>query len=213
MYRLNDLSSALVNVWNQAYRKADDKFKSNLDLISMEHKNMLKNEARESKKYLFVERTIKDMAKNNTLNSPYKELLEAIYEANYMISWYPNSTFEDEEIAIANENYCANLIGRISEIQSHPYVFHNENIMGGLFLMGPNQVYPHHYHPASETWIILSGRSKWQRDDGQWEIKKPEDQFTFKENESHSTRTKDEPLLALWAWTGDLSSWARWTKV
>lgn len=211
MYRLESLSTDLISVWNELYRRTNEEHKDSLNTISKAHKNKLNNEVKESMKHLFVEKNLKEIAKNNNLNSPYKELLDSIYEANYMISWYPNPTFQDEEVAIENENYCANLVGKLRESQSNPYLFYNEEIMSGLFLMGPNKVYPAHYHPAKETWLVLSGKAQWKKGDGEWKVKKPEDQFTFEENESHSMKTGDEPLLAIWAWTGDLDSWAKWT--
>lgn len=207
---LNDLSKNLMITWKDVL-KGEEKFTSTLDTIIDEHKEMTQNKVIEAKRYSFIENTLREIHLKIKCKSPYNELIDSIYKARDMIFWYPNPTFENPRLAIKNENYCANLAGKTRDMQSDPYVFHSDRIIVGLFLMGKNQLYPAHHHPAWETWVILSGRAEWKVGDRNWEIKNPEDCFTFTKNESHSMKTLDEPLLALWAWTGDLSSWAKWT--
>lgn len=209
MNTLTDLSENLIFTWENELKK-DEKFTSTLQIIIDEQRKMIQNSIIKPKKYSFIEDTLKNIYLESNCKNPHNRLIETIYKANDMISWYPNPTFKDPEISIKNENYCANLVGQASNMQDNPYIFHNDKIIVGLFLMGKNQFYPAHNHPAWETWVILSGSAKWKVGDQNWESKSPGDRFTLTENEIHSIETLDEPLMCLWAWTGDLSSWARW---
>jgi len=91
-------------------------------------------------------------------------------------------------------------------------LFYSDNIIVGLFLLGPNRLYPEHAHPASEMWVILSGTGMWKRGSKDWQARKPGEYFIHTENQSHAMKTMGEPILALWAWVGDLEQWAKWVE-
>lgn len=209
MYNLKNLNQSLINLWNEVYMEDED-HKDILKEILNQHKSSKVNEIITPKEYPFTKNTLKEICDLTTVSDPLNRVITSLKEANNIISWYPNTTFDNPEIAIERENYCANLTGKTRDMQKNPYLFHSDKIISGLFLMGKNQLYPEHYHPAWETWIILSGNAKWKLEDGSWEVRRPGDYFTYTENQVHATKTEDEPLLALWAWTGDLSSWAKW---
>ena len=40
-------------------------------------------------------------------------------------------------------------------------LWHDEVILG-LFVLGPHTVYPPHAHPAEEFYVVLSGAPEWQ---------------------------------------------------
>lgn len=209
MYNLEKLDNILNQVWNEIYINTEN-YKENIKTIVNEHEFMTQNEIVEMKKYNIIKNILKEINCKSKIYNPYRKLINSIYDLNNIINWYPNPTFKDPNNAIANESFCANLIGKPREMQNDPYLFHSDIIVGGLFLMGSNKYYPEHYHPAYETWLILHGNAKWKLGNGDWQIKKPGEHFTCNKNESHAIQMGEESLLALWAWTGDLSTWAKW---
>lgn len=132
--------------------------------------------------------------------------------ANIMpyIRWYPNNVYSDSKLAVESCNFCANLVGEARQCQHSPFLYKSDNILIGLFYLGPHHFYPEHLHPASEFWIILSGTAKWKRGDEPWTLRKAGESFIHTTNQSHAMETLDEPILAMWAWTGDLTKWAKW---
>lgn len=209
MHRFSELIQSLIKVWNEIYLDG----RSNKDLINLileEHRMDSVNEITNTAKYPFVQNTLIEIDALDVAKDSFKELIASINKASEIITWYPNTTFSNPEEAIKRENYCANLIGKPRDMQKSPYLFSSDKIICGLFLMGKHQLYPEHYHPAQETWVILSGNAEWKSGDGDWQIKQPSDWFTYTENQVHAMKTGDEPLLALWVWTGDFSSWAKW---
>lgn len=137
-------------------------------------------------------------------------LNKALSDASPLIRWYPNNVYEDVSEAADLDNYCANIVGKERDSQSNPFLFYSENVIVGLFLLGPNRLYPEHAHPASELWVVLSGTAKWKRGSEPWQIRKSGEYFIHTPNHPHAMETMDEPLFALWAWTGDLEKWAQW---
>jgi len=81
-----------------------------------------------------------------------------------------------------------------------PYISNKYGL--GFLVIGPNTTYPAHYHPAIETYIVLSGRSLWTLD-GKTTRKEPGDVILHPSNHIHSMKTEEETLLALYLWTGD----------
>lgn len=136
---------------------------------------------------------------------------QLLHEINPLINWYPNNIYEHPSEAVKRGNYCANLVGKKRDCQHNPFLFHCEDVLVGLFLLGPHNLYPEHKHPAAEMWVVLSGKAKWKRGHEKWVTREPGEYFIHTPNESHAMQTFDEPLLAIWAWTGDLEQWAKWS--
>ena len=139
-------------------------------------------------------------------------LNRVLSDAAHLIHWYPNNVYEDLESASKMDNYCANITGVEGEFQNGPYLLHSDRVIVGLFLLGPGRFYPAHRHAAPEMWYIISGSGKWKRDGEDWRIRKPGEYFIHSPWQSHSMQSLDEPIYALWAWTGDLEKWAEWTE-
>ncbi|MEX2649623.1 MAG: dimethylsulfonioproprionate lyase family protein [Alphaproteobacteria bacterium] len=79
----------------------------------------------------------------------------------------------------------------------------------GFLVIGPGKLYPEHYHPAVELYHVVAGTPDWQVDDGPW-LAKPAGCFIFHRSMAvHAMRTNDRPLLALYAWLGDLATSAK----
>ncbi len=85
----------------------------------------------------------------------------------------------------------------------------SDKIRAGFTFMAPGIFYPLHDHPAVELYIVLSGRAEWTRrtmttnqDAGA--------AILHASMEPHAMKTVTEPLLALYVWTGDIASPARY---
>lgn len=79
------------------------------------------------------------------------------------------------------------------------------DIRFGLFLQEPHSVYPSHQHAAQEFYFPLSGTALWQKDTDEFRPVAPGTLIHHAPNQPHATTTDRAPLLAFWAWTGDLA--------
>lgn len=80
--------------------------------------------------------------------------------------------------------------------------FHDDHFCYGFTLLGKNTFYPAHYHPATELYVVLSGHAEWTLD-GVSKVRNPGEFILHPSNHVHSMRTNDEPLLALYTWSGE----------
>jgi quercetin dioxygenase-like cupin family protein len=81
--------------------------------------------------------------------------------------------------------------------------FKSERVCLGLTAIGPDTLYPAHYHPAIETYLVLHGTARWTAN----AVTREHPPGTFilhRENIVHSMQTGSEALLAAYAWTGDV---------
>jgi mannose-6-phosphate isomerase-like protein (cupin superfamily) len=81
----------------------------------------------------------------------------------------------------------------------------DERFYFGLFLQEPNSYYPSHWHRAEELYYVLSGTALWQQGETKLTPKPPGTFIHHAPDEPHIMQTHDAPLLAMWAWIGDLS--------
>lgn len=88
----------------------------------------------------------------------------------------------------------------------------NDDLILGLFVLGPNCTYPSHAHPAEEFYIVVSGDAAFQVGaTTPFEPKAPGQLILHRSDEPHAIATGDRPLFAVFGWLGDLSepSWYR----
>jgi len=78
----------------------------------------------------------------------------------------------------------------------------------GFVLMAPHTVYPAHAHPAVELYHVISGTALWTAADVATE-RRPGDFILHPSGISHAMTTAEEPLLAIYSWTGDMLSPSR----
>ena len=81
----------------------------------------------------------------------------------------------------------------------------NDQFRFGVYLQEPDTFYPSHKHEAEEFYLPLSGAALWQKDANDFEPIKAGQLIHHLPYQPHATWTHDFPLLALWAWTGNLS--------
>ncbi len=75
----------------------------------------------------------------------------------------------------------------------------------GFTVMAENTLYPMHVHPAVELYLVLAGTARWQTPAADRRVP-PGHLVLHRSNEPHSMRTSDEPMLALWGWSGDIDA-------
>ena len=75
----------------------------------------------------------------------------------------------------------------------------------GIYWQQAHTFYPKHRHDALELYHIISGTALWQRGDQDFKPLAPGASFEHLDHIDHALKTKDEDLLAIWAWGGDLS--------
>jgi quercetin dioxygenase-like cupin family protein len=75
----------------------------------------------------------------------------------------------------------------------------------GVTLIGPRTLYPAHFHPAAESYFVLSGTATWTKA-GRARKLPPGSFILHPSNIVHSMETADDPLLAVYTWTGDIET-------
>jgi hypothetical protein len=91
-----------------------------------------------------------------------------------------------------------------AEILGSTGCFTGDDFRLGLLLLGPGLHYPDHYHPAPELYWLLTGPSDWKRGAGGFASRRAGEMIWHRPFVVHATRTHDQPLLALWAWSGEV---------
>ncbi len=79
-----------------------------------------------------------------------------------------------------------------------------ETLRLGLFLLGPKAFYPNHSHAADELYYVIGGRGEWQTDGGAFIEHGPGALIEVPSFTPHALRTGAEPVLTVYAWTGDV---------
>lgn len=206
------LFKTLLSFWKEIAIDESEGIENLRILIAELSKISIKNSNFKPKTTPALKKLLTSVGKLDVSRKSSKAFNEALAEAGSLIQWYPNNVYEDANTAKKLDNYCANLVGKKRDTQNNPCLFYSDDIIVGLFLLGPNRLYPEHAHPASEMWVILSGTAQWKRGSEEWKTKKPGEYFIHTENQAHAMKTMDEPIFALWAWTGDLEKWAKWVE-
>lgn len=92
------------------------------------------------------------------------------------------------------------------DIDGIPPIYKNEKIAAGFSIQAPNLFYPPHFHKAQEFYGVLSGTARWQLGHAPPAPQPPGSYIFHDIDVPHAMETADEPLLCIWAWTGDLHS-------
>lgn len=82
----------------------------------------------------------------------------------------------------------------------------NNKIRIGLLLLGDQVNYPPHHHPASELYNIISGKGFWQKGKKDFIELQPGQEIFHKPWEAHAMKTSQEPILALFSWSKDITT-------
>ena len=137
-------------------------------------------------------RWIEDSAKHGS--SETANLLKALKPALPFLPWKYNYEPRPDMPDLGNQMGWGEILGPEAP-------FHDGHFCYGFTLLGKNTFYPAHYHPATELYVVLSGHAEWTLD-GVSKVRNPGEFILHPSNHVHSMRTNDEPLLALYTWSG-----------
>lgn len=116
------------------------------------------------------------------------------------LCWRQNPNYTDRRF-LDGYAYCE-LLGPSGHL-------HHDTISAGLLLLQPDLLYPEHAHPATETYVVLSGRSQWRQGNAHWQTRIAGELITHATMEVHAMHSGTDPLLAAYLWEGDLAQAAR----
>lgn len=83
--------------------------------------------------------------------------------------------------------------------------WHSATLRFGAFLLAPDTDYPTHAHAADEIYLLLSGTGAWSVDGNEYVSYAQGDAIQVTSWQPHAIQSGSQPLLMLWAWTGELS--------
>lgn len=129
------------------------------------------------------------------------EVAAALADIEEFLHWKQNPNYSD---AVMGEGYMDNYA--YAEIIGPDGFFPGQDFLLGLLLIGPNRLYRDHRHPAPELYWLLTGPSDWRKDQGAFVSRSAGETIWHPPRMSHATRTRESPLLAVWAWTRDTAS-------
>lgn len=109
--------------------------------------------------------------------------------------WEDNTHWHDIPLPFRFEFRYCELVGPDGAIPA-------DGFRMGLYVQYPNSFYPLHNHEAEEMYFPISGTARWWRDGVADAPAPPGTVIRHAPFERHATRTFDEPLLAIWTWTG-----------
>ncbi len=125
-------------------------------------------------------------------------IADALAACSFPLPWRYHYPLRADAPDLAERIGFAELIG-----PAGPLISESNRI--GFTLMAPETYYPWHAHPAVELYVVISGTARWMTATSGREL--PPGAFVrHLSNEPHAMRTQREPLLALYAWSGDIAS-------
>jgi mannose-6-phosphate isomerase-like protein (cupin superfamily) len=134
--------------------------------------------------------------------SAARQLADAVAEHGQELLWRElYEQYDDEpDMATFRRGYAyTRLIGSGAPLYS-------DQVKAGLTLQCPDSYYPAHAHKAAEFYAVVGGTGEWRRGIEPWAVRPPGDFIFHPSGVRHAMQTSAEPLLALFAWIGDLDS-------
>ena len=129
--------------------------------------------------------------------SPLRQLAPAL---TWRYSYAPRADAPGLEHNVAWSEF----VGPAAPIQS-------DRICLGVTLIAPHTLYPLHRHNAVETYFVLSGTATWTAA-GRSQTQPPGSFILHPSNIVHAMQTWDEPLLAVYTWSGDVHATSIYTE-
>lgn len=132
------------------------------------------------------------------------DVAAALAQIEEFLRWKQNPNYSDRLLGAGYmDNYA------YAEIIGPDGFFPGEDFLLGLLLLGPGLYYRDHHHAAPELYWLLTGPSEWRLGNGDFEMREAGETIWHEPHVVHATRTLTNPLLAVWAWTRDVSDPAR----
>ena len=131
-------------------------------------------------------------------------LIKSLIFHNHLIDWTVQTpAYISKEFA--NAFAYTQIFGPTGH-KSESSAFASAKVAGGFSLQAPGQFYPPHYHKAAEFYCVLSGESRWQLDHNPPHMQAVGEQIFHDVDVPHAMESLSEPILTVWAWTGDMMS-------
>ena len=143
-----------------------------------------------------VEAAPVDVSLSNFLKDGRSDLISLLLQCSDLLTW------REAGFGKLPEEFSKRIFA--SEIIGPKGIIDNPSMRVGLLFQLDHVAYPNHWHSAEELYLVLLGEAHWSVDDGSSEVRSPENFVHHKSNQPHSMTTIDEPLLAIWGWTGDI---------
>ena len=143
-----------------------------------------------------VEAAPVDVSLSNFLKDGRSDLISLLLQCSDLLTW------REAGVGKLPEEFSKRIFA--SEIFGPKGIIDNPSIRVGLLLQLDHVAYPKHWHSAEELYLVLLGEAHWSVYDGSPEVRFPETFVHHRSNQPHSMTTIDEPLLAMWGWTGDI---------
>ena len=143
-----------------------------------------------------VEAAPVDVSLSSFLQDGQSDLISLLLQCSDLLSW------REAGFGKLSEEFSKRIFA--SEIIGPKGIIDNPSMRVGLLLQLDHVPYPKHWHSAEELYLVLLGEAHWSLDNGSSEVRSPENFVHHKSNQPHSMTTSDEPLLAMWGWTGDI---------
>lgn len=75
----------------------------------------------------------------------------------------------------------------------------------GLFAQTANTDYVIRKHSAEELFVQIAGEGEWYKQGVDYTLRQPGDRMHHATYQPHDSRTKNQGLIALWVWAGDVA--------
>lgn len=132
------------------------------------------------------------------------DVAAALAEIEEFLHWKQNPNYSDQ---LMGEGYMDNYA--YAELIGPQGFFAGDDFLMGLLLLGPHRHYRDHHHAAPELYWLVTGPSEWRQGKGAFVQHEAGELIWHEPNIVHATRTGDDPLLAVWAWTKNVKEPAR----
>jgi mannose-6-phosphate isomerase-like protein (cupin superfamily) len=130
---------------------------------------------------------------------PESEIAAGLKKLTPRLRWTygypPNPRYPGLELRIA-----------FTEVLGTRGIWPSRRMLLGFTLIAPHTHYPAHAHPAIELYLVVAGAATWRLGDAPGEIRSPGSVIVHPSGAPHAMTTGAEPLLALFAWRGDLAT-------
>lgn len=132
---------------------------------------------------------------------PLAAVVEAFAAVEPALAWTQNPNYSDARLGAG---YMAGYA--YAEVVGAGGLAAAEGVAIGVLLLGPGRLYPDHNHPAAELYHVLSGTAAWRAGEGPYLPRSPGSAIYHPPYVSHAMRVGDEPLFALYAWVGEVTT-------
>ncbi|MDB9753834.1 dimethylsulfonioproprionate lyase family protein [Oceanospirillaceae bacterium] len=179
--------------WQQFIHLACARFAASNTAIGIEVAPLLLPFSKTHPTWNDISNTLPLAASINAINDD--EFRKAMAQIGAYLTWVERGVFSNSEDV--NRAYI--------ELVGPEGVKFSDQFRFGIYWQQAHTFYPKHRHDALELYHIISGTALWQRGDQDFKPQTPGASFEHLDRIDHALKTKDEDLLAIWAWRGDLS--------